>query len=1033
MSRSTLAPIIAQFSKTRRVKGTVVELTGDTATVQVAGYSNRANIRVIGGPVEIGDIVNIEWNGFEPVVFAHGKSSVSVSGSDGVATQSIPSQIPQTGAWEVGNWSVSESGVISHDNGNYRIDPTKPSLEMGDATGFMTGTGIWQGKDAGVYKMHIGNPGGQYMKWDGTDLVITGHYEGIIDGTTADVFTINSDQDDVNVDLVFGRTTGGDATIRWNGTVVTIDKPLGATTIDGTTIVNGTFTVNNTAVFNEGSGDYDFRIESNGQEYMFFVDAGNDTIGVKGNAPFYDFDVVGAVRATTFSVGTGDPTNVEISKGASGQLILESSVGLYSNDKLLLSDSAWETPGGRLHIRQSSTPQLVVAYDATNYSNLYTTSGGNFTMSPTGDIYLDPNSGLPTVFPSQGYTVNLGSLSNKYLSLFAAELWVETLVAHETIATIGGRILVGPTTELTEDIDDTQTTIYVKHNEMAAGDHVYMEGQGKFEAMTVVSGPTGTGPYAYVVTRNVDLSGASAWDAGSAVFNTGVNGEGFIDIYSYHAINAGTTYGPTIVGNVRYSTGYADYAPYWAIGNLSGLYGKSSYGIGLGHYSQANYLTITTTDGIQFFDSNDTQLAQLTGTTWTLGALADAHVTLTSTAFSINDANDYQRLLANGSGIYLSDGSNVMVEINNSGDVIIGNNEATSGNYIHLTPSVLTFNKYISGAFRALITLDASGNATFGRTDGTNGNMFWDVGSGQLKFRSGGTTAAYIDTAGTMWAASGTVYLNSSGITINVGTGTSNKFKFYDSAASNYVFQIQSVTQSSQNQTDIIATYPAIGGRSASIIMMPYYNTIRMPDVSLQVKGTLTTGWDQISPSGGYLTIYRDSTPVQLTEFTSYSMLELQQNSDSGKYLRIGYQDANWCSLYTSAGNFFMNKHLNVDGDIIQYAKGWQSFSLTEGGWSSVPTLYLRYKKIGRMVYVTWYIEGTADAANTWIYLPETPMNEWHIYGTYFLNNGGSYSIGTCRVNYSNQQLEFFTGSGGSLVASGTKGVYGNIMYQASS
>jgi len=44
-------------------------------------------------------------------------------------------------------------------------------------------------------------------------------------------------------------------------------------------------TVNGATVFNEGSGDYDFRIEANGEANMFFVDAGNDKIGIGTTTP----------------------------------------------------------------------------------------------------------------------------------------------------------------------------------------------------------------------------------------------------------------------------------------------------------------------------------------------------------------------------------------------------------------------------------------------------------------------------------------------------------------------------------------------------------------------------------------------------------------------------------------------------------------------------------------------------------------------------------------------------------------------------
>ena len=57
------------------------------------------------------------------------------------------------------------------------------------------------------------------------------------------------------------------------------------------------------------------------------------------------------------------------------------------------------------------------------------------------------------IVPTAGYTREPRPASTrKFLTLHAAELWVETLVAQDTMATIGGRILVGPTTTLTVDL-----------------------------------------------------------------------------------------------------------------------------------------------------------------------------------------------------------------------------------------------------------------------------------------------------------------------------------------------------------------------------------------------------------------------------------------------------------------------------------------------------------------------------------------------------------------------------------------------------
>jgi len=66
-------------------------------------------------------------------------------------------------------------------------------------------------------------------------------------------------------------------------------------------------TINATAgsevVFNDGSADVDFRVESNGNANMIFVDGGNDVVGIGTNAPLFTFSVQDADGVTQGGVG----------------------------------------------------------------------------------------------------------------------------------------------------------------------------------------------------------------------------------------------------------------------------------------------------------------------------------------------------------------------------------------------------------------------------------------------------------------------------------------------------------------------------------------------------------------------------------------------------------------------------------------------------------------------------------------------------------------------------------------------------------
>ncbi len=114
-----------------------------------------------------------------------------------------------------------------------------------------------------------------------------------------------------------------------------------------------------------------------------------------------------------------------------------------------------------------------------------TSTAGDITVAPAGDLDFNPTNNF--VKPTTGYDVNLGSVQKPFLTLHVAELYAQTLVAQDTVATIGGRVVVAPTTYLTRDIAFDDTTIYVKHNEMASGDRVWMEAHGWVEFMAITS------------------------------------------------------------------------------------------------------------------------------------------------------------------------------------------------------------------------------------------------------------------------------------------------------------------------------------------------------------------------------------------------------------------------------------------------------------------------------------------------------------------------------------------------------------------
>ncbi|MHA2099668.1 MAG: hypothetical protein ACW99A_13410, partial [Candidatus Kariarchaeaceae archaeon] len=167
--------------------------------------------------------------------------------------------------------------------------------------------------------------------------------------------------------------------------------------------------------------------------------------------------------------------------------------------------------------------------------NQITTSTGNLQVDAAGDIVFNPTGN--DLLPATSYDLNIGSSTAKYKTLHASELWVDTLVSQDVIATTGGRIIVTPSTHLEIDINTVVTTITVKHNNLVNGDIVIMEKSGQVEFMSIDSSASANGSnWDYTVTRNLDGTGANSWIKGDAVMSTGQTGDGFIDIYSHYGL-----------------------------------------------------------------------------------------------------------------------------------------------------------------------------------------------------------------------------------------------------------------------------------------------------------------------------------------------------------------------------------------------------------------------------------------------------------------------------------------------------------------
>ena len=365
-----------------------------------------------------------------------------------------------------------------------------------------------------------------------------------------------------------------------------------------------------------------------------------------------------AAKAETLA-GGGAITNLygllidDVDLGAANFAIKTGTGPVWFGDKVGIGTNS---ASAKLHTL-STTEQLRLGFDSGNYASFTVGAAGNLTVAPSGDFIFNPAG--KDILPHTTYDLNLGSTTKKYLAAHIAELRAETLIAQETIATIGGRAIISSNSSLLiAPLAAAATTIDVKHNGLASGDRIYLETIGQVEWIAITSGATSiTGGYRYSVTRDLDGTGANDWDAGATVVNTGTTGSGFIDMYSIRSIKSATQAGPTIVGNIRNSSTYNDFNEQWAIGNLKGLYGygANTMGVAFGKYDGLTaFITIDNTNGYRTWAAGPVVVQQIDNSgTITVGEVGagKSNVRITSGAVQLRHNTTARiSLAADGSG-----------------------------------------------------------------------------------------------------------------------------------------------------------------------------------------------------------------------------------------------------------------------------------------------------------------------------------------------------------------------------------------------
>ena len=201
----------------------------------------------------------------------------------------------------------------------------------------------------------------------------------------------------ITVTTIAGQTSGSDANLVKIESGDTL-QALSNATVGGTLGVTGALSAKGGAVFNEDSADVDFRVESNGNANMLFVDGGNDNVNIGTNSN------IAPANGTNLYVEDGTIARFGLSKtGSNARKFSIGNAGTYLNiyDETLDAEVFRIDNGGR--VTKPSQPAFaatnsgditvttdgIIAFDQTsiNVGNHFNTSTNRFT-APVAGTYL---------------------------------------------------------------------------------------------------------------------------------------------------------------------------------------------------------------------------------------------------------------------------------------------------------------------------------------------------------------------------------------------------------------------------------------------------------------------------------------------------------------------------------------------------------------------------------------------------------------------------------------------------------------------
>lgn len=123
---------------------------------------------------------------------------------------------------------------------------------------------------------------------------------------------------------------------------------------------------------------------------------------------------------------------------------------------------------------------------------------------------------------------------------------------------------------------------------------------------------------------------------------------------------------------------------------------------------------------------------------------------------------------------------------------------------------------------------------------------------------------------------------------------------------------------------------------------------------------------------------------------------------------------------------------VSIEGADSLYDSGWIDYSATSTvvGWSSLPTRNIRYRIVGKQMFVQVQLIGTSNSAATSITLPNNAVNIVSVISIYAINNGAFTPNSFASSTNNSNTIGFLQNNTAAWTASGSKQIWGQFFIE---